>query len=326
VGQNDIGLYVVRQYPGFKIDLSDYNSINDYLNGEFKKSGRYKLRKYRKRLEFSFDISFRDYCGAISQSEFDHVFTHFRRLLEKRFSEKRIRNNNLDTEEWGFYKEVSFQMINEGKAALCVIFDGEIPISVTLSYLSDKRVYDAITVFDTDYSKFHLGSVKIMYLVDWCLRKDFNVLDFSKGYFDYKTHWANRRYDFSYHIFFDKNSLKSRLLSYGLKRFFTFKQWLREKQVNEYLHKLRYRFNNKSKDCLRYDFMPVTDELSKYKKESVDLAVVDYYHLKRMCYDFLYLNNEKAKNMKIYRLKEDKNLMLIEGEKSKMALRLSFSR
>ncbi|MEM7487121.1 MAG: GNAT family N-acetyltransferase, partial [Bacteroidota bacterium] len=169
------GLITIQQYPGYLIDLRPFNSLEEYMSTTFKKSSRYKLRKYKKRLEECFDISFKSFSTDISKEEYDFVFDRFRLLLEKRFSEKKIHNNNLDKREWDFYKDVAYPLIKERKATLFVLYNGDEPISITLGYLLDKRILDAITVFDIDYAKFHLGSMKIMYLINWAITNDWNT-------------------------------------------------------------------------------------------------------------------------------------------------------
>lgn len=322
--KSPMGLYAVKQYPGFAINLDSYTSLDDYMAKTFKKSSRYKLRKYKKRLEESFNISFKAFNGEISKEEYDTVFSSFRKLLEKRFEEKQIYNNNLDKKEWDFYKEVAYPMILEKRATLFVLYNNNEPISVTLAYLSNDRIFDAITVFDIDYSKFHLGSIKIMYLVDWCIKNKWKVLDFSKGYFDYKIRWANKQFDFHYHIWFDKKSIKSRAVALYLKLFFSFKQYLRDKNVNEMLHKVTYRLKNKEAQTTEYQFEENGPELTSEQIEELNIHSSDNNLLKRICYDFLYLFPEKESNIKIFRCRDNDDFYLIKGKENQSFVRVNF--
>lgn len=322
--QNGMGHYAVKQYPGYLIDLTPFQSLDDFMSKTFKKSSRYKLRKYKKRLEESFNISFKAHCGDISKDEYDHIFSSFRNLLEKRFADKQISNNNLDKDEWDFYKEVAYQMILEERAALLVLYNNETPISVTLCYLSENRIFDAITVFDIDYAKFHLGSIKIMYIVDWSIRKKYSVLDFSKGHFDYKTRWANQQYDFYYHIWYDKKSIKAKILSYSLKLFFTLKQFLREKNINETLHKFTYRLKHKEdEEKAQFRFEENGPEQSDSTLEELNLNSNGNEIFKRVCYEFLYLFPENQSNIKIYRVPNDSSLYLIKGKEKESFVRVN---
>jgi CelD/BcsL family acetyltransferase involved in cellulose biosynthesis len=176
-----------KQYPGFLIETQKYKSLNDYMLANFSKNSRNKNNKYKRRLEDSFNMSYRMFYGAITKEAYDLVFLQFRILLEKRFEDKQVTNNNLDEKEWSFYHDVAYQLILEKKASLYVIYNNDKPIGVTLCYLSDDKLFDAITVFDIDYFKFHLGTVTIMELIEWCIDNGFKNLDFFKGYFEYKT-------------------------------------------------------------------------------------------------------------------------------------------
>ena len=323
VKNSPMGLYAVRQYPGFLIELEPYGSLNEFMSKTFKKSSRYKLRKYKKRLEESFDISFKAYHGEITKEEFNSIFDSFRTLLEKRFEEKKITNNNLDPKEWNFYKEVAYPMILEKKAILFALYNNDEAIGVTLAYLSDNRVFDAITVFDIDYAKFHLGSIKIMNLIDWCTKNGWKSLDFSKGYFDYKTRWSNKKYDFHYHIVYDKKSIRARMLSFTLKNLFTFKQYLREKKLNESLHRLTFALKNHKKETLEHSFLEWDNQLSHSKLLPIDISSPKYAHIKGICYEFLYLYQEKLKNLSVYRVDNTEKVFLLMGQNNKMGLKLS---
>ena len=125
-----------------------------------------------------FDIKYKMFWGDISKEEYDYVFNHFKQLLTKRFLDKQTVNNNLNSDEWDFYYDVAYPMILEKKASLFVIYHDAKPIGVTLNYLSEEILFDAITVFDIDYAKFHLGSINIMKLIEWCLERNFMALDF----------------------------------------------------------------------------------------------------------------------------------------------------
>lgn len=237
---NHLKSYRIRQYPGFLIKLDDYHDFNHYFTSIFDGKSRNKLRSYKKKLESTFDIRYKMYFGYIPREEYNSIFDSFRMLLEKRFNDKGVSNNNLKNKEWNFYREVSYPMILEKRASLFVTFDSEKPIGIMLNYMSGKILFGAMTVFDIEYSKFNVGSVNIMKLIEWCMANDFKILDFSKGAFHYKKRWANLEYDFEYHILFDPKALYSKCLAYMLASYFRLKQYLRDKKVNERFHKISF--------------------------------------------------------------------------------------
>lgn len=315
----NLNIYKIRQYPGFLINLDSFTNLNQFMTSNFNKSSRYKLNKYKKRLEASFDITYTMFFGEIVKEEYDLLFEHFNKLLQKRFLDKQITNNNLDPKEWEFYHEVAYPMILEKKASLFVIYSDTTPIGVTLSYHSESILFDAITVFDIDYGKFHVGSITIMKLIEWCLENNLNVLDFSKGYFDYKARWANKRYDFEYHILYDSKSVKSSILASFIKIFFKLKQTLREKNINKRLHKLlffirRSELETSSDPITKYQFSGPIELPNLAKFNKIAFNEPHHAHLKPMVFDFLYLNSEKINDVTVYSLEEKPNSYLICGK------------
>ena len=297
-------IHYSKQYPGFAIELGKYNNLNEYMLSTFSKSSRYKLNKYKKRFEACFDVSYKVYCGEITKVQYDFIFESFKNLLIKRFDDKQITNNNLNPEEWEFYYDVAYPLILEKKASLFVIYDGDNPIGVTLNYHSDAVLFDAITVFDIDYGKFHLGSVTIMKLIEYCISEKIEIFDFSKGYFDYKTRWSNKTYDFNYHILYDSASLTAKTLAFAIKSFFDFKQKLRDKNVNERLHKLTYKLKNRKTEVVtseaRYKFEDISSEPLPAGLTEIDLNLSENHKIKTQAFEFLYLNNECFKNLKAF--------------------------
>jgi len=324
--QKNLGFYCAKQYPGYLIDLEEYKDIAHFMSSTFSKSSRYKLNKYKRRLEECFDIEYRMWCGDMSKDEYDRLFYQFRKLLEKRFDDKGTVNNNLDTEEWNFYYDVAYPMIVEKQAALFVIYDSGVPIGITLNYFSDTVVFDAITVFDIDYSKFHLGSVTIMKLIEWSIENKYRKLDFSKGFFEYKTRWANSTYDFEYHIYYDSTSFKAKLLANGLKKFFDLKQLMRDKKLNEKLHRLRYRLRRDTSQEVSYSKYTLTEMDCNFDfvgLETVDLKTNENTFLKPIAFEFLYLNNECIKNLKIFKSEGEDIEYMFRGISKNMGLSFS---
>lgn len=313
----------IKQYPGFLIELEEFSDLDSYLQATFKKSSRYKLKKYKKKLETCFDINYKMFYGKITHEEFDHVFNTFRSLLIKRFDAKEIYNNNLDKAEWDFYYEVAYPMILEKKASLFVIYDGDKPVAVTLCYFSDAILFDAITVFDIDYSKFHLGSTMIMKLIEWCLEHNRTTLDFSKGYFDYKKRWANKAYTFEYHIHYDSRSISSMFIATSIKLFFELKQYLRDKKLNEKLHRLTHFLKNNSnskKINLEFALSEQVQNQSKEDIAEINLGQQQNQFLKPVVFDFLYLNNEAYRDLSVYKMDDSEHANFLFCGKTKNAV------
>lgn len=322
---NNIDLHKIKQYPGYLVELTTFKNFDDYFQQQFSKKSRAKLNRYQKRLELCFEITYKMYVGEILKEEYDVIFTAFKEILEKRFSEKQTTNNNLQIEEWRFYYDVTYPLILENKAALFVIYQGGKPIGVTLNYLSKDILFHGITSFDIDYSKFHLGKVMLKNLMKWSFENDLKTFDFSKGHFDYKTEWMTKKYNFEYHLFIDQSSYKSIIIGHLLRYSLTFKQYLREKEVNKKLHQLTYKFKkNKSskRNNLRYYFFEISEEYSENKLSKVELDLKENYHLKKIIHEFLFLNSEKLSEFRISKIKGEESEYLFRGLKNQKILKI----
>jgi hypothetical protein len=268
------------------------------------------------------------YYGAIDPDQYRTIFVYFKQLLEKRFLDKGTTNNNLDPKEWNFYTEVAYPMILEKKASLFVIYNGDTPIGVTLNYFSDTIVFDAITVFDIDYEKFHLGSVTIMKLIEWSINQKFKYFDFSKGYFDYKKRWATKEYYFEYHLYYDKSSIISIVLGNTIALYFNLKQYFRDKNLNAKIHKLTFWFRNlqvKKNERERYLSIPIEGEMNLEKFIEINRDSDEWQDLKSNIFEFLYLNNSSEKDLKVKKSTLDKNRFVLECKDKRVILTMSKS-
>ncbi|WP_281140276.1 GNAT family N-acetyltransferase [Winogradskyella sp. SYSU M77433] len=316
----NIGLLKSKQYPGFLIETGNYSSLDDYMQHNFSKSSRNKNRKYKRRLETAFNIKYKMWCGEITKSEHDSIFKHFKRLLIKRFDDKQITNDVLGSEKWAFYHDVSYSLILEKKASLFVIYDNDQPIGVTLCFFSEDILFDAVTVFDIDYFKFHLGAVTIMKLIEWCIDNGIKTFDFSKGYYEYKTRWCTKTYDFEYHIFYDTSSLKSKFIAKWVKHFYDVKQKLRDKKLNDRLHKVTYRIKHKEQkeesEKAKYSFIDCEDVKALGKFIAIDYEKSENQALRLMLFEYLYLYEENYNDLKIFKYQDQNKKYLITGSKT----------
>lgn len=300
-----IAIERIPQYPGFLIDLKPYKDLDSYMVQTFKRSSRYKLNKYKKKIESCFNINYRMFYGEINQEEYEIIFDEFETLLKKRFQQKGITNNNLDPAEWNFYKEVTYPMILEKDAALFVTYRENQIIGVTLNYVTNNALIDAITVFDIDYSKFNLGSVNIMKLIEWCLENQFDKLDFSKGYFDYKKRWSNMEYRFEYHLIYNKNAILPKTIAFAIKNYFIAKQFLRDKKLNDRIHRFKFLVNKsytKQNMDTGFSFEDQIELSTDYQLKEVFLPIENNHSLKMALFEYVYLNNESINDLRTYKV------------------------
>ena len=321
---NEIKTRKIRQYPGFLIKLENFKDLNDYINFTFKGKSRNKLKRDKKRLENCFDISYKIYYGEVPKEEYNANFESFRKLLEKRFQNKGISNNNLNSEEWEFYYEVAYPMIQQKKACLLVVREGNRPISFMLNFLSEDKLFQFMMGFDIDYAKFNVGTTSIMKLVEWCLEKEVKILDFSKGYFDFKRRWGNLAYRFEYHVIYDQNSFYSKIMAYFIISYFQIKQFLRDKRLNEVLHRIKFQLKSKKTSILPgYTFHDPDKPIKKTLLKQIDLYQREKEFLKPSVCDFLYYNSEALNNTTVFAISGDPSRYLIVGKNTNKILKIN---
>ncbi|MEA1787383.1 GNAT family N-acetyltransferase [Arenibacter sp. GZD96] len=324
-----LGKYQVTQYPGYLCELNGYTDLNHFMRDTFGKRTNGKFNRYRSRLATCFDIRHRMFYGEMAATEYDFIFGHFKRLLDKRFADKKIANNHLNPTEWGFYGEVVLPMLRKKEAALFVIYNGETPIAVTLLYIMDTVVIDAIPVFDIDFKKFNLGTVALMELVAWCIDNDFKALDLSKGFYEYKTRWAKKRYDFEYHIIFSKGHFIAEVLAVLMKAYFKLKHYLRTKKLNERFHRVAFFLKRPGTDAgcipIQFEFDSGNVEHSDGNVEKIAIHGENQSHWHPMVYEFAYLCSEKFNDIDLYRIRGSATEFWLRGKRSQKKVILKSS-
>lgn len=320
---NNLKVKKARQYKGFSCELEDFETFTDFFNHQYKAKSRYKHKRNVKRLEACFDIEYKIFSGEISKEEYDFVFHHLRKILNRRFTSLGLDNDILLT--WDYYSELAYEMILKKEAVLTAIYSDGIPISISLGFLSNSVMFFAVTAFDIDYYRFALGHVTIIKLMQWCFDNGFKTFDFSKGEYDYKTRWANSNYDFECHVLYDSKSIKSKILASLTCNYFSFKQFLRDKKVNFLYSKLKFKLRGKTKEQSKV--FKVTDiESNKVDINSckeIDMNSDDFRFLKAPLVDFLYGKPRKFRLVKVYKCINETNDYYAIGEENYFKISLT---
>ncbi|MEO0572439.1 MAG: hypothetical protein AAF039_12100, partial [Bacteroidota bacterium] len=92
-------------------------------------------------------------------------------------------------------------------------------------------------------------------------------------------------------------------------------KYLRYRNFNEFLHRLRYKFNNKKKSQVHYSFIEFDDFKVTPSMQAVDIYEPAFSFLKHVCYDFLYLYQENEKDLKVFKVNYPENQYVLEGQK-----------
>ncbi|WP_323788844.1 GNAT family N-acetyltransferase [Psychroserpens sp.] len=325
---SSLKLKKIFQYQGFLMDISSYESQDDYINAQFSSKNRREFRANMRKLETCFNIRYSFIHGEISQSEFDVVFNQFYDLLNKRFDGKQTNYHHLRADKWTYYQELVFTMLQEKKASLLIIYRDDTPIGVTLNFHSEDVLFETITVFDPDYYKFSVGKTSIIKLIEWCFENNYRISDFSKGDFDYKHKWGNVVYDFDYHVLYDSKSLVSILTATYIETYFKFKLFLRRKKVNELYRKYKYLLTggkdddkSSAKQVIKFEKI---DEFDATSSNYIDVDYTDKSNdfLLQYVYTFGFANPEPIDQIKVFKDSRNTKEFVISG--SKKAQRITF--
>ncbi len=307
-------VYKSVQYSGFLINLNKFENLNEYMQFAFGRNSRMKMRKYSRKLNQCFDFKTKMFFGEIEKKQFDDLFDQFMNLLEKRYSQKQIMHNNMQLKEWQFYKKVAYPLILKKRASLFVVYDGETPIAITYNYHTKNSIIDAITAFDIDYSKFNIGYITNLSLLDWCFKNNINTFDFSKGFYEYKKRMSTSEYNFEYHIIYNSSSFISKTLAFCYYNYFEFKSFLRKRNYNEKFHQLTYKLNHirglrPKKNILieKIDSLPQKDNLI-----SIDLTEDDNFcFLRKVINNFLYVSESPFEEINTFKRKDISNAYIL---------------
>ena len=317
LSESGLKLKKVYQYQGFLMDLSEFSSTETYVNSQFSSKNRREFRSNERRLNVCFNASHRFFYQDISKTDYNFIFDSFYELLSARFSGKNTNYHHLESQKWNYYKDLVFPMIKAKKASFLVIYDEEKPIGITLNFHSESVLFETITVFDTDYSKFSIGKLSIIKLLDFCFEHQISKSDFSKGDFDYKRKWGNIIYDFNYHILYDSNSLQSKLTAFCLERFFKFKLYLREKKINQWYRKTMFKLKKSSGTKNEWGDFKI-EKLTEFQPDAtfdlIDFKQPKYSGLLYVVYSFLFYNPQSVNEVKVYKSKNMANMYVIFGE------------
>lgn len=225
----NLGLKKVKQYEGYLIELHKFDSLDSYLKNKFNSKRRNSLLSGTKKLEKAYDISYEFYHGEILPEKFSELFDCLYNLIEDKFKNKKQENSHTKQIIWDWYTDLVEGMINEKSASLFVIKNEATPIAISLGYNSDKVFFAAIPGTNDNFSKYGIGSTKLLKSIGMAISENFSFFDLGKGSYGYKHRWATKKYDFEYHILYNKKSPISVSIATLLIKYYQIKQFVRKR-------------------------------------------------------------------------------------------------
>ena len=307
----------IKQHPGYLARLDGYDNLDAFMKARFTTKTRGKFRSYIRRLEYSFDISYKVYFGSISIEKFNFICNHFYRLLKLRFEEKGERIVLLNPKNWKYFCKLAYGLITNKEGFFFVIYDGEIPINISFNFCSKYSIQGYSTVFDIAYSKFSLGHISFIKISEWGIKNKILTYDFSKVEFEYKKRWCEIMYDFEVHLFYDSKSL----ISIFFKSIYAYKykalKYLRDKKIDrkwqKFLFYLRYK-----KTRIRSDyFVEKVNRISLHDYTKIQLNEILWgSDMRKAINDFLYTYKVKFEELNLYVNENQSNKFMLEGNKN----------
>ncbi len=215
---------IFNSKKGYSICLDGFTSVDNYLKKQFSNKGK-PIKRSVRRLENCLDISYKMYYGEISRDNYNFLFGLLKEMIEKRFRQRNEKSHNLGS--WDSLFKTGYDLINEKKASLFVIYHRDNPIEISFNYHYNRILFSYVSSYSIDYYKFSLGQIEIYKQLEWCFLNKYQYFEMGWGDLEYKRKWSNNIYTFEHHLVFKKNSIpaylyvlfegnKTRLIAYLL--------------------------------------------------------------------------------------------------------------
>ena len=153
---------------------------------------RHTLRRKLRSLEKAHSVEFRDCTGGNLES----MLSRFIDLHERRWQASHVRGVFSDPKMEGFYRDIATQFVKKGWLNFsCLVVDDEVA-SAEYAFIYNRKFYCAISARDMRLSKYSVGHMHQMFLIQYAIEKGLREFDFLRGDEPYKFHWteSSRRY------------------------------------------------------------------------------------------------------------------------------------
>lgn len=316
-------LYTIRKVShvkGYSAYLADFSDVDSYLKSQFRSNSK-TIKRYVNRLETCFDIRYKLYFGTIERLEYEFIMYSLENMKEKRFAQRDDFDESLP--HWEYTYRITFDLINNKRASLFVIYDEEKPIEISINYHFNGILYSSISSYDIDYSKFGLGHVEIYKQIEWCVANNYKIFEMGRGDLDYKRRWSNLIYNFEYHLVFRKEHIWAQIYTRILENLIKLKNFLISKHIHTYPIRakkfLSSKNHNKNVKSISYKVLPFDDKISLQGLIPIDFSSAPYFFLKRYIVDFLYASSEHITNIEVFEVKSG-TTFIVKGSYRKVKI------
>lgn len=305
---------------GYGVRITEGFNINSYLKQQLRGNLR-NVKKRQSRLETCYNIDYRFFYGKIDVKNYQYLMQCLYDMLVRRFDQRNDVNEKLN--DWKELVAATREKVLQKKASLFVIYDDGVPIDISLNYHYQYITFGAISSYDIDYSKFGLGAIEKIKILDWCVENGYTFLDFGYGDLEYKRTWSNYIYNFKYQVIYNNNSfLLLVLVNLELIKL-RIKEYLKSKKVDVLYRKFKAKLSSKriapsdKFQAVTYDKCTLID-LSAYTDiglEKIDYHIETQFPFKSIINDFIYATSEKKNSVSLLKVSNEPNTFLVKGEK-----------
>ncbi|MCK0147066.1 GNAT family N-acetyltransferase [Arenibacter sp. F26102] len=310
----------VSHVKGYAAHLSDFSDVDSYLKNQFRSNAK-SIRRYVNRLETCFNINYKLYFGHIDRLEYEFIMNTLEKMKENRFGQRDDQDESLAY--WDYTFKITFDLINNKRASLFVIYDEQKPIEISLNYHFNGILYSSNSSYDIDYSKFGLGHVEIYKQIEWCIANDYLIFEMGRGDLDYKRRWSNLIYNFEYHLVYQKRCIWAKLYACVMENLLKLKVYLKSKNIHKYVLRakklLSSRNHNKAEDSITFKTSPIDDKISLPGLKPIDFSNAPYSFLKKSIFDFLYSSSEHVTNIEVFEV-ENEDFFIVKGKHKKIKI------
>ena len=160
--------------------------------GKLGRNMRRNLRRWSRKLREEYEVKF-DKIDNIDSIQ--KAIKTFYELHRKRWRSKGLPGLFADKIFRDFHLDIAKCFAGRGWLNLSFLTVNDKPISSSYGFEYNQKFYYYLSGFDSEYSKYGVGNILNMHLIDNCIRREMKEFDFLRGADPYKSSWntLNRR-------------------------------------------------------------------------------------------------------------------------------------
>tara|TARA_R110000868_G_scaffold296045_1_gene556324 strand:- start:826 stop:1995 length:1170 start_codon:yes stop_codon:yes gene_type:complete len=300
----------LNKINGFAIQIDKSSDIETFMKVNYSKNFRGNIKRAVSRFEICFKVAYEMNYGSITESKYNSLMASLHGMLRERFTQRNDKNKVLNN--WDYYLQSSFKLINEKKASLFVIYQNQIPVSICLNHHFNKILFISIPSYDINFSKFSLGNISIFKMLEWGHENNYILLDMAYGELDYKRRWSNYLYTFEHHIFYSQNKPIHSTVVFIEASIIKLKNYLKNINLDDLITKIKNKLKKTFSPApleLEYDIV-FSENISIQNLKRIQQDSLDFSIIQKPVYDFLYREKIPMEIIEIFEIKKGKEYLV----------------